>query len=370
MPLTTQAPDHFSLSAPQVRRQQQLLRNALACYLPAGALLTFLAPWVADRGPLGAGLIALSAVQVDFYALVASAQIAQASRDLRLAGTAAGQLTLSGEGLSDARRLIAWPQVRQVRVCRDGVQHVAVTWLALAGGSGPSGVRGCPPASGVSPRASTRPGWFGRRKNVWLPSRYGVSPDELAAAFERHVAVEDPGRARAPVFDDPPGTVRFFANLGGLQTQRRRYLRSFWRIPLMTGPAAVGLFIASQPLAGGLVLAVTSGLLLRQYGKLAALVKPLRLGRNGYGRMLLSAEHLTLAGTDVAISWSHVHEAKLSRTGRTGLDGLIRCPEPEPDEACRYRGRTIKFHIADSLFSATVDDIGAAFGRHVDVADG
>jgi len=343
--LTTQAPDQFSISAPQVRRQQQLLRNALAFYLPGGALLTFLAPWVAGRGPLGAGLIALSAVQVDFYAFVGSAQIVQASRDLRRAGTAAGQLTLSGDGLSDGRRAIAWPQVRRVRVRRDGVQNVAVNWQA-------------------------RPGWSGRRKNAWQPARYGVSPEVMAAAFEPHVAVEDPGRARVPVFDDPPGTVTFFANLGGLHIQRRRYLRSFWHIPLMTGPATAGLFIADQPLAGGLVLAVTAGLLLRQYGKLAALIKPLRLGRNGYGRMLLSAEHLTLAGTDVAIGWSHIHEAKLSRTGRTGLDGMIRCPEPEPDESCRYRGRTIKFHIADSLFSTTVDDIGAAFGRHVDVADG
>ena len=345
MSLTTQAPGQFCLSPPQVRRQCQLLRNAAACYLPGGALLTFLASWVAAARPGGSiasGLIALSAVQVDFYAFVVMTQILLAKRDLRWAGTPAGELSLSSDGICAGSKLIAWPQVRRVRVHRDGVQHVAVIWRA-------------------------RPTRFGRRKSVWLPSRYGVSPDVLAAAFERHVAVADPGRARVPVYDDPPETVTFFANLGGLVIQRRRYLRSFWRIPLMTSPAVTGLFIGDQPLAAGLVLAVTAGLLLRQYDKLAALIKPLRLGRNGYGRMLLSPDCLTLAGTDVAIPWSHIRHAALSRTGRTGLNAVIRCPEPEPDTSCRYRGRTIKFHISDTLFSTTVDELGAAFGRYLEV---
>ncbi len=50
---------------------------ALACYLPGGALLTLLASWVADRhgGPVAPGLISLSALQVDFYALVISARL-------------------------------------------------------------------------------------------------------------------------------------------------------------------------------------------------------------------------------------------------------------------------------------------------------
>ena len=327
---------------------------ALVYYLPGGALLTFIASLAAERhggspgliapGLIAPGLIALSAVQVDFFALVISAQILMASRDLHRVGSPAGQLTLSGDGLSSGPKLIAWPQVRRVRVRRDAIQHVVVHW------------RG-------------KPGLFGRRKSVWLPSRYGVSPDAMAAVLGQYVAVEDPDRALAPSYDDQQGTVTFFANLGDLHVRRRRYLRSFWRIPLMIAPAGVGLLVAGQPLAAGLVLAVTAALLLRQYGKLAELVKPLRLSRNGYGRMRLSSESLTLAGTDVAIRWSHIHDATLSRTGRTGLDGAIRCPEPEPDGACRYRGRTIKFHIADTLFSTTVDDLGVAFRRYVDVAD-
>jgi hypothetical protein len=350
----TQAPGQFRLNATQVRRQQKALRMALAYYLPGGALLTFMASLAASHhggppvsgpaaGLIASGLIALSAAQVDFYAVVIAAQILMAGRDLRRAGSTAGQLTLSGDGLSDGRKLIAWPQVRRVRMRRDGIAHVAVYWQA-------------------------RPGLVGRRKSMWLPSRYGVSPDAMTAAFERYAAVEDPGRPRAPVYDDLEGTVTFFANLGDLQIRRRRYLRGCWRIPLMIAPAGAGLFVAGQPLAAGLVLAVTASLLLRQYGKLAELARPLRLGKNGYGRMRLSRECLTLAGTDVAISWSHLHDATLSYSGRTGLDGVIKCPEPEPDESCRYRGRTIKLHIADTLFSTTVDELGAAFSRYIDVA--
>ena len=342
----TQAPGQFSLNAPQVRRQQKALRMALAYYLPGGALLTFVACWAAgaDRhsGPLASALIALSALQVDFFAFVISAQILMAGRDLRRVGSPTGQLTLSSDGLSDGRRLIAWSRVRRVRVRRDGIQHVAV-YLRDTG--------------------------LGRRKSVWLPSRYGVSADAMAATFEQYVTVEDPGRARAPVYDDQAGTVTFFANLGDLYLRRRRYRRSFWRVPLMIVPAAAGLFVVGQPLSAGLVLAATATLVLRQYGKLAELVKPLQLNKSGYGRMELSAEALTMAGTDIAISWPHIRAVALRRTGRTGLDGVIKCPEPEPDESCRYRGRTIKFHIADTLFSTTVDDLGVAFSRYIDVDD-
>jgi hypothetical protein len=189
----------------------------------------------------------------------------------------------------------------------------------------------------------------------------------MTTAFEQYVAVEDPGRAQTPVYDDPEGTVRFFANLGDLHIRRRRYLHSFWRITLMIAPAGAGLFVAGQPLAAGLVLAVTASLLLRQYSKLAELARPLRLGKNGYGRMELTPDHLTLAGTDVAIRWTHIHDATLSHADRTGLDAVVKCPEPDPDTSCRYRGRTIKFHIADTLFSTTVDDLGAAFGRYTNV---
>jgi hypothetical protein len=177
-------------------------------------------------------------------------------------------------------------------------------------------------------------------------------------------------QAPGPVYDESDGSVTFFANLGNLYARRRRYLHSLWLVPLMIAPAGAGLLVDGQPLAAGLVLTVTAALLLRQYGKLAELAGPLRLDRNGYGRMRLSPDSLTLAGTDVAIGWSHIHDATLSHSGRTGLDGVIECPEPEPDESCRYRGRTIRFHVADTLFSTTVDDLGAAFSRHVDVADG
>jgi hypothetical protein len=325
---------------------------ALAYYLPAGVLLTLLASWAAGRhggppasGPIALALIGLSAGQVDFCAFFISAQILITRRDLGRAGSSAGQLTLSGEGLCDGRRLISWPQVLRVRVHRGRIPRIAVRW-------------------------QDEPASVGERTSVWLPSLYGVSPNEMAAVFEQFVTVEDPGRALAPVYDDQAGTVTFFANLGNLRARRHQHLRSFWQVLAMNAPAAAGLFVAGQPLAAGLVLAVTATLLLRQYGKVAELAKPLRLGRNGYGRMLLSPEHLTLAGTGIAISWSHVHDAALSHTGRTGLDGVIRCPEHDADESCRYRDRTINFHVADSLFSTTVDDLGAAFGRYVGIADG
>src|SRR5579859_7128183 len=120
----------FELNESVLRNQRRVLGVALACYLPAGLIMTAAAIWAAARPASGPAiaLIAVSTVQVDYYVVVVIVQLWLASRDLRRAGSAAGRLTLDTAGLDDGLRRVGWPQVTRVRVRRDRVPHVAVTW--------------------------------------------------------------------------------------------------------------------------------------------------------------------------------------------------------------------------------------------------
>src|SRR5262249_21618850 len=120
----------FELSESVLRSQRLVLLAALACYLPGGLIMNAAATWAA-AGPASAiaiALIAVSTVQVDYYVLVVIVQLWLASRERRRAGTPAGRLTLNIDGMDDGLRPIAWHQVTRVRVRRDRVAHVAVTW--------------------------------------------------------------------------------------------------------------------------------------------------------------------------------------------------------------------------------------------------
>lgn len=336
-----------------LRVQQRILRIALAFYLPGGLLFTagtiWAAIWVARplAKAVAAAFIGISAVQADYYLVAVIAQLWLAGRDLRRAGSPGGRLTLTGDGMDDGLRLIRWEQVTRVRLRRQGVPHIAVTW-----------------------RRTTR----GRRRTVPIrPAWFKVSLDAMAAAFERYVVVEAKERPRAPVFDEPPGTVTFFVNLLGLRATRRRHVTSAWRLTLLLYPAATGLYAASQPVAAALLWLILVLLVIRQMGKLAKIKRLLRLDHGGLGRLELTADHVTLAGTSVAIPWSHIQDASAGRSDQPGLKGVIACPQHEPDPSCPFRNRTIKFHIGETLYNTTVDDISAAFGRYTAVttsADG
>jgi hypothetical protein len=332
----------FALQPTILRRQQRILRYALACYVPGGLILTGLTAWAAGQpaAVVAATLIGLSAVHVDYYAFVAVVQARLLRLDQRRAGTANGEFVLDGEGMRDGVKSIMWRDVATVRLNRNGVPHVEV----------------------IARRSGGR-----RRRLAPHNARYGVSLDELGAAFERFVPVIDPGRPREPVRDDQADTVTFFVNQVDLRAVRRRYLRSLWQLPVMLCPAIAGLFLLRQDVVAILVLAVLSGLLVLQSRKMRKRARPLRLSRNGRGRLLLTPKHITLAGTDVAIPWTHIHGAAVNRTGRAGLDARVECPESEPSPGCRFRGRTIAFHIADSLYNTTADDIGVAFARYIHV---
>lgn len=190
----------------------------------------------------------------------------------------------------------------------------------------------------------------------------------MADSFERFVTIEIKVRPRVPVFDEPPGTVTFFANLIGLQARRDRHLRGLWRLIGMLAPAAAGLLLASQPVAAALVLAVLGLLVVRQLRKLQPLRRPLTLDRGGRGRLELTADHVMLAGTSVPIPWSHIQGASTTDNRRSGLSGVIACPEGEPEPSCRFSNRTIEFHIDEALYNTTVNDIAAAFARFTTVA--
>lgn len=345
MPETAISPAHFELDASILRRQRRVLGVALAWYLPAGLILTaaaaLVATWPGDLVP--AALIAVGAAQVDYYVVAAIAQFWLSDRDLGRAGAAGGRLTLSGDGIHTGLRWVTWQQVTRVRVRRDGVPHVAVSW-----------------------RRSAR----GRRRAMPLrPAWYNVSTDAMADAFARFATIEIKARPRAPVFDEPPGTVTFFANLIDLRARRDRHRRGAWRLIGMLYPPAIGLFVAHQIAAAAAVFAVLVLLVIRQLRKLAPLKRPLTLDRGGRGRLELTADHVTLAGTSVPIPWSHVQGATITtRDGRSGLSGVIACPDGEPEPSCRFTNRTITFHIDEALYNTTVDDIASAFARYTTVA--
>lgn len=111
------------------------------------------------------------------------------------------------------------------------------------------------------------------------------------------------------------------------------------------------------------------GFMVTEWAKVAKLSRLLRISRGGLGRLLLTPDHLKLAGADVPIPWSHVQGATIARGKRPGLSGIVACPDPEPEPGCRFRGRRISFHIAQSLYFSTPDDIGAAFGRYTRVGN-
>jgi hypothetical protein len=189
----------------------------------------------------------------------------------------------------------------------------------------------------------------------------------MAEAFERYVAIELKVRPRPPVFDQPPGTITFFVDLLGLRARRGRHVRGAWRLMGMICPAAAGLYAASQPVASAAVLIVLVLLVSRQLRKLAKLKRPLSLDRDGLGRLELTPDHLTLAGTSVPIPWSHVKDAATAHDDRPGLNAVIACPDDEPEPSCRFRNRTISFHIGSALYNSTVSDIAAAFARYTTV---
>src|SRR5262249_31994049 len=90
--------------------------------------------------------------------------------------------------------------------------------------------------------------------------------------------------------------------------------------------------------------------------------------RGGRGRLELTPDHIMLAGTDHPIPWSHIQDASAVRTGRSGLSGVIACPGPEPESSCRFGNRKLKFHIGETLYNTTTDDLVAAFARYTTVA--
>jgi hypothetical protein len=361
MPTAEETSHRFGLQPTALRRQQRSLRIALAWYLTGGMILTGFAVWSVGQ-PAGASavtLISLSAAQVDYFAYVVVTQLWLIGRDLRRAGTPAGELVLDHEGIRIGREQNAWRDVASVRVRRRGVPHIAVT-VRRAGGRWPGG---------------RWPGgrWPGgrRSKRAIRNSFYGVHLDELASAFERYTPVVDAARPRRPAHDDEAGTVTFFFNDWVLRAQRHHHLKSLLVLPVMLGPAAAGLLIVHQPLPAAFIIVVGCGFMVIEWAKVAKLSRLLRISRGGLGRLLLTPEHLKLAGTDVPIPWSHVQGATVARGNRPGLRGTVACPDPEPEAEprCRFRGRRIPFHIAQSLYCTTPDDIGAAFGRYTRVGN-
>jgi hypothetical protein len=345
MPDADPIPRRFGLRPDVLRAQRRILSRALAWYLPGAVALTAAAVWPeAGAGRTAArALIALGAAQVDYYAYVVVAQVRLNRRDLRLAGAPAGDLVLDGAGVRAGSRQLRWTDVTAVRVRRRGVPHVAVIARRR-------GLR--------RPTLAVRGGY------------YGASLDELAAVFERYAPVSDAGRPREPASDEAAGTVTFFFNDGVLRAQRGRHLRSLWRLPLMLGPAIAGLAALGRPggpLAAGALAALLGALLIIQRAKAARLSRLLRISRDGMGRLLLAPGYLTLAGTSVPIPWSHVQGAAVARDSRPGLNATVRCPDPDPSPGCKFRGRTIGVHVAESLYYTTADDIGAAFSRFTQV---
>lgn len=343
MPDADELPQRYELQLAPLRRGVRALRVAVAWYLSGAVILTALAAWSASRpaDAAAAALIALSAAQVDYFAYAAVARLWLVSRDLRRVGTPAGQLALDSEGVRIGHEVIDWRQVEKVRARRRGVpSHIELT------------VR--------------RP--EGRRRKRRIYNRYyDVYLDELAAAFGRKAPVAGAGQPRRPARDEATGTITFFFNDWVLRPLRYYHLWSLWEIPLMFGPAGAGLFIMHQSLAATFVLAAGCGFALLECAKVAVTSRLLRVSRRGLGRLVLTPDYLKLPGTDVPVPWSHVQGATVVRGQRPGLAGVVACPDPDPASDCKLRGRRSPFHIAESLYYTTADDIGGAFARYTDV---
>ena len=305
-----------------------------------------------NDGTWAAILLGLAAVQVCYFALVCGYQVITTQRMLRRAGTPPGKLTITTSGADDGQHSWAWADVERVRAYRTSVPHLRI-YLHR------SGLR--------------------RRVVPCRSTVYGVGLDDLIAAFEPFVAVADPDRPLAPA-RDAGGTTTFFFNNWQLAARRRRNLRSSWQIPLMAAPAAIGLGLAGYWPVGVAVVVPALVLMTVTSRRVREMDRLLALGKNGHGRLLLTPGDLTLAGTDVAIPWSHVQDAALVRGEEPRVTGVICCPEPahqgEPhqgwahqgNEPCKFAHRKISFSIGARMYATTIDDVAAAFGEHVPVA--
>ena len=333
----------FALDTAVLRRQRRVIFFALFSYLPGGAVMIGLTAWAASRtdGAWPAILIGLAAVQVCYFAFVCIFQAIAAERMLRRAGTPAGRLTVTASGADDGRRLWAWADVERVRAYRTSVPHL---------------------------RVYKRRRGLARRVVACRSTIYGVGLDELIAAFDPFVPIADPDRPLAPA-RDARGTT-FFFNHWQLTARRRRNLRNCWQMPLMAIPATIGLGLAGYWPVGLAVLVPAAVLMVVTARRVRTMDRLLSLGKNGQGRLLLTPGDLTLAGTDVAIPWSHVQDAALVRGEEPRVTGVISCPDPahQDDGRCRFADRRISFSIGARMYATTIDDVAAAFGEHVPVA--
>ena len=352
----------FALDSAALRRQRRVLLLALAAYLPGALVLIVLTVWAASRADDEwlAVLIGLSALQVSYLAFACGYQVLTTRRLLARAGTRAGHLTVGAAGVSDGERSWAWPDVTHVRAYRTSIPHLRVR---LRGAS----------LRGRRLLAARPPGQGSCRTITFRSGSYGVGIDDLIAAFAPFAQVSDPDMPLAPSRDARAGTTTFFFNGWQLSARRRRNLRSCWQVPLMLIPAAVGLALAGAWPAGVLVLAPGVVLVIVTTRRVRATDRLLRIGRDGKGRLLLTADNLTLAGTDVAIPWSHVTDTTLVHGEEPRVTGVIACPDRTHQNGqdggrCAFAGRRIAFSIGARMYATTIEEVADAFGEHVQVA--
>ncbi|MGN6792133.1 MAG: hypothetical protein ACTHJW_07055 [Streptosporangiaceae bacterium] len=334
----------FVLDTAVLRRQRRVILFALITYPPGAVIMIGLTAWIARDGALPAIVIGLSAAQVCYFAFICGYQAIATERMLRRAGTAAGELALTESGANDGRRSWAWADVERVRAYRTSVPQLRV-YLRRTG-----------------PFA-----WLRRRVVACRSTSYGVGLDELIAAFEPFVPVTDPDRPLEPA-RDASGTATFFFNHWQLTARRRRNLRSCWQIPLMALPVAAGLELAGYWPVGAAILIPALLLMVTTARRVRATDRLLSLSKNGQGRLQLTPGDLTLAGTDVAIPWSHVQDTALVRGEEPRVTGVISCPDPARHRRCNFADRRISFSIGARMYATTIEDVASAFGEHVPVS--
>ncbi|MDR2985968.1 MAG: hypothetical protein LBV34_14120 [Nocardiopsaceae bacterium] len=357
----------FALDTAVLRRQRRTIFLALAAYLPGAAITIGLTAWVAGSGALPAIVIGLSAVQVSWFASVCAFQAIATERMLRRSATPAGRLALTASGGDNGRRQWAWADVKRVRAYRTSTPHLRIYLRqarpALKDPAVTDPAQTDPAQTDPGPSVTS---WTGLRRRVIAcqSAVYGAGLDELIMAFERYVPVADPDRPLAPA-RDPGGTTTFFFNHWQLNARRRRNLRSCWQVPLMAIPAAVGLGLAGYWPLSVVALVPAAVLVGVMAGRVRETDRLLGLGKNGHGRLLLTPGDMTLAGTDVPIPWSHVHDTALLRGEEPRVTGVITCPDL--NGRCRFANRRIPFSIGARMYATTIDDVAAAFGEHVPV---
>ncbi|HEY7222608.1 MAG TPA: hypothetical protein VH561_03190 [Micromonosporaceae bacterium] len=333
----------FTVDGTAVRRRCSRVLRVGVGYLAVTVAMLGLVALTPAREPVALALFAVGALQLLFWDAQILRVLLRLRRLSRDAGGPSGGLTVDSTGIDDGRGAVPWSAVRTARVYRDAVPRLTVV---LRRGTGRRGT--------------------GRRLRSYQAVNYATTVDDLAAAFAPHVAVVDRRAPLPPLHDEAAGVDEFSFRLWPIRARRTAYARNALLVAAMLLPPVAGLLVVGQPAAAALLVVLLAGYVVWCLRRAAKAHRELRkLGGGGRGRLRLTADHLLWTGIDVPIEWRHVHDVRVDPDGSGSLVGVFSCRDES--HACPYRDKSIAFRTRPETYTTTLDDLIAAFSRHVPV---